>query len=125
MTDLIISGTQSSPEVHGDWQRGILALAGDSYPENAFEIFDRIIGWVKSYLAAETRQLALELQLVYLNTSSVKAMMDIFDLLQAAAENGRMVAVTWHFDSRNERVGELAAEFKEDYTFPFAILPVE
>jgi len=55
--------------------------------------------------------------------SSIKAMMDIFDMLEAAHAGGRTVSVTWYYDSRNERVAELAEEFKEDCTFPFAILP--
>ncbi len=125
MTDLIIPGTQSVPDVLGDWQAGILAMNGDSYPENAFSLFDQIIKWVEKYLAADSRALSLELRLIYLNTSSVRAMMDIFDLLETAAAGGRRVAVNWYFDSANERVGELAAEFKEDYTFPFHILPVD
>ena len=32
------------------------------------------------------------------------------------------VAVNWYYDVRNERVVELAEEFKEDCTFPFSIL---
>jgi hypothetical protein len=59
--------------------------------------------------------------LLYLNTSSIKAMMDIFDLLEAAHQEGKSVAVNWHYDRRNERVVELAEEFKEDCTFPFMI----
>jgi len=66
--------------------------------------------------------LSLELRLLYLNTSSIKAMMDIFDLLEAAFQDGRQVAVNWYYDVRNERVVELAEEFKEDCTFPFSIL---
>ena len=59
--------------------------------------------------------------LLYLNTSSIKAMMDIFDLLEEAHRKGRQVSVRWSYDGANERVGELAAEFKEDCTFPFDI----
>jgi hypothetical protein len=30
--------------------------------------------------------------------------------------------VTWYYDRRNERVGELAEEFKEDCSFPFSVI---
>ena len=56
-----------------------------------------------------------------MNTSSVKAMMDIFDLLEEAHNKGRAVRVDWLYDPQNERVRELAEEFREDYTFPFLI----
>lgn len=125
MSELNIAGTQSSPAIQGDWAAGRLAMQGDSYPENSFELFGQVIDWVERFLREEGRLLQLELRLLYLNTSSIKALMDIFDLLEEAHRGGRPVEVNWHYDSRNERVAELAEEFREDCTFPFAILPYD
>lgn len=122
MTALNIDGTQSTPAIQGDWNAGLLAMQGDSYPENSFELFGQVIDWVERFLREEARPLALELRLLYLNTSSIKALMDIFDLLEEAHRQERQVSVNWHYDSRNERVAELAEEFREDCSFPFAIL---
>ncbi|ANN79592.1 biofilm regulation phosphoprotein SiaC [Bordetella flabilis] len=122
MNDLNIPATQSTPSIVSDGAQGLLHLSGDSYPENSFELFGPVIQWVDDYLSSTERGLALTLELQYLNTSSVKAVMDIFDLLEAAHAQGREVAVTWYYDSRNERVGELAEEFKEDCTFPFSVI---
>ena len=123
MTELNIPGTQSTPAIQGDWLAGVLAMQGDSYPENSFELFGQVLDWVERFLGEAGRPLALELRLLYLNTSSIKALMDIFDLLEDAHRDGRPVSVSWHYDSRNERVAELAEEFREDCSFPFAILP--
>lgn len=122
-TDLNIPGSQSTPAIQSDWQTGLLAMQGDSYPENSYELFDQVIGWVEHFLDQESQPLTLELELVYLNTSSVKAMMDIFDLLEEAHLGGREIGVTWRYDARNERIAELAEEFREDCTFPFTITP--
>ncbi len=100
-------------------------MAGDSYPENSFEFFNDVIEWVSDFLDQLDKPLNLELKLIYMNTSSVKAMMDIFDLLEAAHLKGRAVSVNWYYDPRNERVIELAEEFKEDCTFSFMIIPDE
>lgn len=121
--DLHIAGTQSTPDIRTDGKAGRLHMQGDSYPENTLELFGPVISWVERYLADGEATLVLELKLIYLNTSSVKAMMDIFDLLETAHAGNRRVAVNWYFDSRNDRVAELAEEFKEDCSFPFAILP--
>ncbi|MCE4067982.1 MULTISPECIES: biofilm regulation phosphoprotein SiaC [Pseudomonas] len=121
MSDLHVNGTQSTPQIHGDWQAGILAMQGDSYPENSYELFGQVIEWVERFLTEEQRPLELDLRLLYLNTSSIKAMMDIFDLLEEAHGQGRTTRVAWHYDRRNERVAELAEEFREDCTFPFVI----
>jgi hypothetical protein len=125
MTELTRESTASTPEVLADASRGLLAMTGDSYPENSYEFFGEIVGWVKGYLDQQEDPLRLELRLAYLNTSSVRAMLDIFDLLEEAHQHGREVAVEWLYDARNERVAELAGEFKEDCTFPFRIVPEE
>lgn len=122
MNDLNVSGTQSSPSVVADSTAGQLEMRGDSYPENSFEFFAPVIRWVEEYLEDSDKPLRLELYLLYLNTSSVKAMMDIFDLLEDAHKNSRKVSVNWYYDSENDRIAELAEEFKEDCTFPFEIV---
>ncbi|OZI20595.1 hypothetical protein CAL26_24225 [Bordetella genomosp. 9] len=122
MKELNIPASQSTPSIVTDSENGSLHLSGDSYPENSFELFGPVIQWVDEYLASTQRGLAVTLELQYLNTSSVKAVMDIFDLLEAAHDGGHQVSVTWYYDSRNERVGELAEEFKEDCSFPFTVV---
>jgi len=121
MNNLKIEGTQSSPSVCADHEAGVLEMRGDSYPENAHELFSPVLDWIERYLKQTERALTLKLHLLYLNTSSVKAMMDMFDLIEEAHRNGRAVAVNWYYDEQNERVVELAQEFKEDITFPFQI----
>ncbi len=122
MTDFSIAGTQSTPEIRSDWDNGVLYLQGDSYPENSYELFNQVVEWIEQFLNESGRPLKLDLQLLYLNTSSIKAMMDIFDVLEAAHGSGKQVSVDWHYDKRNERVAELAEEFKEDCSFSFNIL---
>ncbi len=121
MTDFYIAGTQSTPEIRSDWDGGLLQMRGDSYPENSFELFSQVFDWMDQFLRETDHALTLQLHLLYLNTSSIKAMMDIFDTLEAAHGEGREVSVVWTYDPRNERVAELAEEFREDCTFPFAI----
>ncbi len=122
MNDLNLLGTQSTPAISANAASGLLEMRGDSYPENSFELFGPVIDWVETYLSEKSEPLRLELELLYLNTSSIKSVMDIFDLLEAAHLDGRDVSVIWFYDMRNERVGELAEEFKEDCTFAFSVV---
>ena len=121
MNVLNIPGSQSTPSITADWASGRLVMRGDSYPENSFEFFGPVIDWIERYLKEGEAPLCLELHLVYMNTSSVKAMMDIFDLLEEFHGKGRQVRVDWIYDPRNERVLGLADEFREDCSFPFEI----
>lgn len=125
MTDIRLPATQSTPSVVAtvapDTHDGSLEMRGDSYPENSFEFFRPVFQWVETLLSLPNATLNMELHLLYLNTSSVKAMMDVFDLLEEAFEEGKKVSVSWYYDNDNERIAELAEEFKEDCSFPFAI----
>lgn len=119
--NLEIVQTNSSPAVSADWATGRVSLRGDSYPENSFEFFRPLIAWVEARLAAPDVPFVLEIELLYMNTSSVRALMDILELLESAHQHGSQVRVRWFYDRGNERVAELAEEFKEDCTFPFVI----
>lgn len=122
--NLSVPSSQSSPSIRADWKAGVVVMSGESYPENSFELYDQLIQWIDSYLTSAEHSLTLELHLNYLNTSSIRFMIDIFDSLQTAFESGKEVLVQWMFDDRNPRSAELGAEFKEDYTFPFLILSI-
>lgn len=122
MNDLHLPGSQATPMITADSASGVLTMRGDSYPENAFELYGPVLEWVETYLSQTDKPLRMELELVYLNTSSIKAIMDVFDLLQAAHDGGREVCVNWYYDLANKRVGELAEEFTEDYTFEFEVI---
>ncbi len=122
MDNLRIDSTQSTPAIVCDLQAGTVEMRGDSYPENSFRLFAPVLDWIEAYLRDTDRRLRLNVHLLYLNTSSVKAMMDIFDMLEEAHGKGRSVVVNWFYDEQNARVAELAEEFKADCTFPFAIV---
>ena len=123
MSNLELSATASTPTVLADGDAGVLEMRGDSYPENSFEFFAPLVEWVCNHLNTPDATLRLDLYLLYLNTSSVRAMMDIFELLEDAHNSSHAVSVRWFYDEDNERIAELAEEFKEDCSFPFDITP--
>lgn len=121
MENLLIAQSPSSPAINADWNAGVISMKGDSYPENSFEVFQPLIDWVEAYLGKAGRPLHLELELLYLNTSSIRSLMDIFDQMEIAHKKGQTVSVRWTYEAANERVGQLAEEFREDCSFPFII----
>ncbi|BDU74369.1 biofilm regulation phosphoprotein SiaC [Mesoterricola silvestris] len=124
LENLSVDATVSSPRVRSDAEGGLLELAGESYPENSFEFFQPILTWVADFLAQDERPLRVELRLTYLNTSSIKCMMDLLDALEEAHLSGRAVSLTWYYDPENDRALDLAEEFREDLGLPFEIVPL-
>ena len=121
---LDIAATASSPQVRTDPDKGLICLAGESYPENSFEFYRPVSEWVTRFLQRDARPLVLEIRLTYLNTSSIKCLIDLLDDMEEAFHAGRKVELNWYYDMEDDRAMELAEEFKEDLTLPFTIIPV-
>lgn len=123
MDSIRIEATSCSPVIDFDAATGVLRIEGESYPENSFEFYAPVFGWLEEYLKEQPPRVVLEIGLSYLNTSSIKCMIDMLEMLDTAHRDGRDVAVAWHYDRENDRALEMAEEFKEDVTLPFEILP--
>ena len=124
MNDLQIEPTSVTPRVDFRADTGMMTISGDSYPENAFEFFEPLIAWIHGFIRDQTGPVRLDVTLSYLNTSSIKCLVDILEMLEEAYRNGRSVRVYWFYEPENDRALDMAEEFKEDITFPFTVVPL-
>lgn len=122
MNNYFVKPTKSSPEVNFDASSGVLRMVGESYPENSFEFYAPLMAWLQEFLNTSSASVLLVLQLSYINTGTVKCLLDIFDQLEEAAGNGRAVRISWYYDPGNERALETGEEFAEDLKVPFELI---
>jgi hypothetical protein len=120
--NLHIEATQYTPSIDFDANKGELAIAGKSYPENSFEFYAPVIEWLKNYFestALKTTQINLDLE--YLNSSSLKAYFELFDILEELDTQEHAVAVKWIYDEDND----ICEETGEDFIADFESLDIE
>jgi len=127
MDNLTIAGTERSPHVDFDFVEGRLSLKGESYPEDASAVFGPIFAALERFLAtAGTRQVQVDFDLTYFNSSSAKALMNMFQLLDRAAAAGTPVAVSWFYSPDDDTMKEFGEDFSEDLEHvAFALVAVE
>jgi hypothetical protein len=113
MENLIIDKTEATPGIRFDHATGILELSGESYPENTAEFYAPVFEWLRKFLSGST-DAVMNMEIVYFNSSSSKALMNLFDLLDEAVIDGKKIAVNWIYDAGNESALEYGEEFKED-----------
>ncbi|MBV5277383.1 DUF1987 domain-containing protein [bacterium] len=118
MNNILLAATKSSPEVNFDADSGILRLCGESYPENSFDFYAPLLSWLQEFLDQSSLPVRLVLQLSYINTGTVKCLLELFDQLEEAADHGRDVRISWHY----ERALETGEEFAEDLKVPFELI---
>jgi len=115
MQNLDIPATARTPAVLFDFGQSHLKLVGESYPEDVSEFYNPIFASLDAYLAQlGDGKCRFDFELIYLNSSSAKAIMMLMDKLDAAAANGAVVDVFWYYDKEDDTMQELGEEFGED-----------
>jgi len=114
MDNLEIEKTKRTPAINFDFSKCVFSMTGESYPEDINQFYGEIITTFKSYLAESKDQtLVFNFDLIYFNSSSAKVMMQIFDMLEAAAKNNT-VQINWLHEEEDDNMAELGEEFGED-----------
>ena len=115
MDDLKIEATKSTPGIFFDAQRGVLDIKGKSYPENAAKFYGPVLDWVGAWLdSTEDSNVRVNVEIIYLNSSSSKAFLNLFGILDRRAQTGRSVEINWYYHEENETALECGEEFIED-----------
>jgi hypothetical protein len=115
MQNLHLAATSYSPQVDFDFARHSLSLRGESYPENASVFFAPIMAALDAYLTPlDHVRITMDVQLAYFNSASTKAILAIFERLNAAAVAGNYVTVHWHSDPDDDTIMEFGQEIAED-----------
>lgn len=120
MDTLYLPRTDRAPLIELDFGAHRLRIEGESYPEDAAAFFGPVLAALDGYLAQAVerpaeRPLVLDLRLLYFNSSSAKALMNIFQRLEAAARKGLGVEVNWHYQPDDETMMEFGEDFSQDF----------
>jgi hypothetical protein len=115
MDNLIVEATKSTPYVHFDAGKRLLEITGESYPENAAKFYGPLFDWLRRFLdSGNSEPLEVNLEIIYFNSSSSKALMVFFEMLEEAAVKGMQIVANWRYHEDNETALECGEEFKED-----------
>jgi hypothetical protein len=123
MDNLHLEKTKYTLGINFNAESGVLGLEGCSYPENAFEFYQPIKQWLKSFIAETQKPIICNLRLQYLNTSSSKCLMDIFQILEGHLKAGRAVEINWYYQKDDEDLLETGVEYSHDTELKFNLIP--
>ena len=116
MDNINIEAGERSPKIICDWDKGVMEILGESYPENVTDFYGPVLSATEKYLSgSKGKSLSCIFELLYFNSSSAKVLMRIFDMFEEFAEsNGHSISVTWRVDEEDDNMRELGEEFAED-----------
>ncbi len=122
MDNLILPGTKTTPYINFNYPDGIMEFSGESYPENSTEFYKPVFEWLKKYFQSDRKLTIFNFKLIYFNTSSSKAVLDILDLLDEMYIGGHNIIVNWHYHTDDEDILESGQEFAEGLKIPFNLI---
>ena len=126
MEPLTMAASQRSPDVNFDFDSGRFRMSGEIFPEDAAAFFGPILERIEAYVrTVRDVDITFDFQLQYFNSSSAKGLMNLFRLLEQAAENGNRVQINWYYDADDDTIFEAGEDFAEDLEqATFAMCPL-
>lgn len=103
--------TDQTPAIDFDYDAHELRISGESWLEDAAKFWIPVLNSVREYAdKAASENIAVDVQLSYLNTGSFKAMVQLCRSLEEAAKRGNTVLFNWRY----RKDDEMARGYGED-----------
>lgn len=126
MTRITREQSDRSPCVDFDFESRKFKMEGESFPEDAAAFFGPLLNELRAFLGdlESGQSLQFDFRLSYFNSSSAKALMNMFQLLEKSADRGVAVEIRWHYQAEDETMEEFGEDFAEDIEFcTFTLCP--
>ena len=122
MSDLHIAATDRTPEIQLSAADGVFSMRGESFPEDVAAFYGQVIMAIDELANTIKGPLKVDVAMVYINSSSIKAMFRIFEGLEAVRKAGHELTITWNFQDDDDIMEELGEDFKDRFPdLPIAV----
>jgi hypothetical protein len=133
MEKLIISATQTTPEIHLSVEEDIFRISGISRPEDVRAIYYPVTGWIKELADqiinkiitkySKENPLTFQVDLTYFNSSSAKFLFDIFIELKRLILADVPVEVLWFYENDDPDLKEAGNDIASMTDMQFIYIP--
>ena len=110
-----IAATDRTPAISLTQDPLKLSISGESFPEDVSAFYGEVISAINQMPNTTRGKLDVEMAMVYINSSSIKAMYRIFEGLDAYRQAGNEVQVTWKAEADDDIMQELGEDFKDRF----------
>lgn len=125
MESLLIEGTQKTPLINFDYDKGVLEIKGRSIPENSIEFYKPLVDWLEEYSNEPKDMTTVNVHLEYFNTSSSKCILDVFKKLENIHKNNKAVAINWYYEEDDEDMLEAGEDYESIIRVPFKMIEID
>lgn len=113
-----IAGTEDTPEVRIDPDKGTFEFSGRSLPEDVLSFYAPILQLIEEYIQKPAKDSHVSFRLDYFNTASSKVILDILIYFEHISKEGNNVLVNWFYHEDDEDMAEAGQEYSEIVDLP-------
>ena len=118
MTDLIITASANSPFVHFR-KTGEMEMSGKIILDQNEEFWSRLFSWIDDYKNVLSSKTNFNLQIDYLNTSSLKELNKFLILITSLKSEDSELNIFWHYNESDIYMKEIGFELSKQSGFNF------
>jgi len=105
---------------------GYIRLSGRSIPQNAKQLYKICFDWIEQYIQKPSRDTKVDLYFEYIDTSSIRCVVDILTKLSRIPETGhKRVEINWYYEKDDDDSYDLGVYIQQHLKIPFNIIPLE
>lgn len=95
-------------------------ISGSSRPENSVNFYKPFIAWITEFKKTSPSKIDLTLDLDYVNSSSIKVLMDILKLMKEVAVQKDALKITWLYEEEDMDGLDLGKVLEKNLGIDFA-----
>ncbi len=122
MDVISIKGTQETPEVLLDSNKGIFEMSGKSLPEDVKEFYNPILKWFDEYSKSPNSQTILKIKMDYFNTASSKMILELFEVVKKVYSGGHETIIEWYYQDDDEDMQDAGQDYSDLIEMPFKLI---
>jgi hypothetical protein len=115
MEILSLKGTEETPTILLDKDKGVFEISGRSLKQNSAEFYRPVLEWIGNYAVAPNSSTHFSFKLEYFNTATSKAILDVLNALKSIMNT----KIIWYFHDDDEDMEEEGQDFSELVDIPF------
>jgi hypothetical protein len=119
MNDLFLAGTSKTPEITFK-TNGEFTIKGSSYPEDSNEFYSPATQWLSRFFENNNAPVNLSVDLKYVNTSSIKSILNLIMHIRTYVESN--VKVAWMYELEDEDMLATGEDLQEMCKIPFEFI---
>ncbi len=118
-----IEATIDTPKVILDIEKSTFLIEGASYPEDAYDVYDTILDWLRTDETSYNGELICHFKFNVLSSASRKMVYEVLLELEKEQNSKGNISIFWHYEKFDEDMKEVGEDFSELVNIPFNLLP--